>query len=469
MGGSSIQSSAPPGKDRDTRRERHRAEVAAGVLGHARRLRWSTERLDHERERALRSLLAVARGHSPFHAERLADIDPEGITEDELSQLPVMTKEDMMASFGDVVTDRRITTERVDAHVAAVDQGGDDYLLGHYRTVATSGSSGLRSTYVYGWDAWTTLGLMATRSRLSMYDGSPRPPGSDTMSLMGSGLTTLSSAMSSFLADPTDPFGHLAMTTAVPDMVAALNQAQPVLLQAYPSALDLLVHETRAGRLHIAPRFIESGGELLTERTRDEVREIWGAEIDDCWGLSEGIYAFSCPVGRAMHLPDDLIIVEPVDLEGHPVPSGQPAAKIFVTNLYNHTQPLIRFEVPDGLTLREGRCDCGSFHRRIEALTGRNDQVFEYDTGVRVLPMALGLAIEDEPGVLEYQFRQTRRGVIVLAVTEPTTAPESLRRRVLGHLEVAGLVDPEVTVEVVDHIERLPSGKLRQFVALQAG
>ncbi len=358
--------------------------------------------------RALRLLLAFAKEHSPYHAKRLADVEPAELTEAQLPHLPVMTKNDMMANFSEVMTDRRLTADMVERHLAALDRGADCYLLDQYRVITTSGSSGLRGIYVYGWDQWTTLGLMASRSRMAMLDGTSRPPGSATVNLLGSGLTTLSSAMSSFLADPDDPSIHLPMTTPIPDMIAILEAAQPVLLQAYPSALDLLVHEARANRLHIAPRFVESGGEMLSERTREDVRELWGAGIDDCWGLSEGIYAFQCPAGGSMHLPDDLVIVEPVDLEGHVVPPGEPAAKVYVTNLYNVAQPLIRYEIPDGLTVHEGICACGSAHRRIAALAGRSDQVFRYEDGVTVYPMVLGFAIEEERGLIEYQFRQTR-------------------------------------------------------------
>jgi phenylacetate-coenzyme A ligase PaaK-like adenylate-forming protein len=450
-----------------SRLEQHRKEVADGILPHARRLRWSASRLEGERQRALRSLLAFAMEHSPFHADRLAGTDPAGFTEAQLPSLPVMTKKDMVAEFSDVVTDRRLSTDLVDRYLTAVDQGADDYLLDGYRVVNTSGSSGLRGSYVYDWDAWTTLGLMASRSRLAMLDGSPRPPGSETVNLFGSGPTTLSSAMGAFLAPPDDPFIHLPMSTPVPELVKVLEATRPVVLQAYPTALDLLIHEARFDRLHIAPRYVESGGELLTERTRAGVREVWGAEVDDCWGLSEGIYAFSCPVAGGMHLPDDLIIVEAVDLDGTPVASGEPAGKVYITNLYNRTQPLIRFEVADGLTVFEGPCACGSSHRRIDALTGRNDAVFEYGDGVRIYPMVLGFALEKERGLIEYQVRQTRRGVAIRAIVEPSIPAESLGDRARAVLDDAGLAHPEVTVELVDHIDRLPSGKLRQFIATQ--
>lgn len=463
----SLQHNAAPDLDRwvrARRRDQHRAEVAAGILSHARRLRWPKERLDAERQRALQALLAHAQSHSPFHAERLAGLRPAEFSEARLPELPAMTKQDMMGNFSEAVTDRRLTAEVVDQHLAAVEEGGDEYLFDRYRTIVTSGSSGLRGTFVYDWDAWATLGLMASRSRMSMPDGSPRPPGSAAVNLLGSGAATLSSAMSSFLADPADPVRHLPMTIPVPEILAALEAAQPVLLSAYPSALDLLVREARAGHLRIAPRWVESGGEMLAERTRDDVRELWGAEIDDCWGLSEGIYAFSCPARRAMHLPDDLVVVEPVDLDGRPVGPGEPADKVYVTNLFNLTQPLIRYEIPDGLTLYDDHCRCGSSHRRIEALTGRSDQVFHY-AGLVVYPMVLGFVLEEEPGLREYQVEQTDRGVLVRVVVESATETEAIRRRTLGVLGAAGLPDPEVTVDRVSRIDRLPSGKLRQFIA----
>jgi phenylacetate-coenzyme A ligase PaaK-like adenylate-forming protein len=453
------------GQHRASRLVQHRSEVAAGILAHARRLRWSAAKIDAERQRALRALLTSAAGHSPFHADRLAGIDPEVFTEAQLPSLPVMTKKQMMAGFDGVVADRRLTIDLIARHLASVDEGGDDYLLDRYRVVASSGSSGIQGCYVYDWHEWTMLGLMASRSRLTMSDGSPRPPGSATVNLLGSGATTLSSAMSSFLAPPDDPFVHLPMSTAVSGLVEVLNAVQPMVVQAYPTALDLLIQQARSDLLHIAPRFVESGGELLGERTRADVREVWGTEIDDCWGLSEGIYAFTCPVGGGMHLPDDLVIVEPVDADGIPVPPGTPAAKVYITNLYNHTQPLIRFEVSDALTVVEGPCACGSAHRRIDALTGRNDLVFEYGSGIRLYPMVLGLALDAERGLVEYQVRQTRRGVLVRAVVEPEFDGRRLSDRVDVALRDAGLADPEVSVELIDHIDRLPSGKLRQFIA----
>ncbi len=134
---------------------RHRGEVAAGILAHARRLRWSASQIESERQRALRALLEFAVGHSLFHADRLAGIDLAEFTEAQLPSLPVMTKKQMMAGFDEVVIDRRLTIDVITRHLASVDDGGDDYLFDRYRVIASSGSSGIQGWYIYDWHEWT--------------------------------------------------------------------------------------------------------------------------------------------------------------------------------------------------------------------------------------------------------------------------------------------------------------------------
>jgi phenylacetate-coenzyme A ligase PaaK-like adenylate-forming protein len=425
-------------------------------------MRWSRARIDAERQDRLRELLAWAVKCSPFHADRLAGVDPARFTESELPSLPVMTKADLMSEFSSVVTDPRLALDVVEDHVEHVDER--EYLFDQYRAVTSSGSSGRRGVFVYDWDEWTTLALMQSRARLGTADNSPRPPGAATASLFAGEGAHLSKVMRTFLAEPGDPLHHLPMTLPVAEVVRGLNAAQPELLMGYPSALDLIVREAQEGRLRISPRYVESGGELLMERTRAAVRDLWGVEIDDSWAVVEGAYAFSCSSGRAMHLPDDLVIIEPVDRDGRPVAPGEPAAKLYLTNLYNRTQPLIRFEVSDGLTVLDEPCPCGSAHRRITDLTGRADIVFDYDYGVKVHPMVLRLALHDERHLTEYQVRQTARGVSVKVVMDRPEDLDQIRDLLVQTLRTAGLRDPEVTVEAVARLERLAAGKLRQFI-----
>ena len=284
---------------------RQRAEVTDGLFSAVRRLRWSADRLAAERERRLLELLSWSVERSTFHAERLGDIDANRFTEADLPSLPIMTKADLMDNFDEAITDPALTLDLVNTHVDKLDD--DDYLLNQYRVIATSGSTGARGLFVYGWEDWTTFVLIATRWGQG---ADSLPFNASVGTLFASNTRHVSGALHAFFRDLTGngatPVTHLPVTLPLPQIVAGLNAAQPVVLQGYPSAMHLLAIEAKAGRLKISPRRVSTCGEQCTGEARAAVADAWGVEIYDIWGCSEGVYAFPCNAGNAMHLPDDL-------------------------------------------------------------------------------------------------------------------------------------------------------------------
>src|SRR5215831_9289148 len=98
-------------------RTRHTADRDAALPGYVDQLRWSAAQLRAERERRMRVLLATAKTRSPWHRQRLRDVDPATFTEADLPSLPIMSKADLMDNFDAVVTDPRLTRDIVDAYV----------------------------------------------------------------------------------------------------------------------------------------------------------------------------------------------------------------------------------------------------------------------------------------------------------------------------------------------------------------
>lgn len=70
-----------------------------------------------------------------------------------------------------------------------------------------------------------------------------------------------------------------------------------------------------------------------------------------------------CKAHHHQHLNDDRLIIEAVDEQGNPVPNGEMSHKIFLTNLSNFTQPLIRYEITDRVLIRDGK-ECGCYCSR---------------------------------------------------------------------------------------------------------
>ncbi len=87
-------------------RERHLVRLAELLPDFVGRLTWSREQLRGERAARLREVVAVAKARSPWRRARLAPLDADRLDADDLRALPVMTKDDLMAHFDEIVTDR---------------------------------------------------------------------------------------------------------------------------------------------------------------------------------------------------------------------------------------------------------------------------------------------------------------------------------------------------------------------------
>jgi phenylacetate-coenzyme A ligase PaaK-like adenylate-forming protein len=171
-------------------------------------------------------------------------------------------------------------------------------------------------------------------------------------------------------------------------------------------------------------------------------------------------------MSTGMHLSDDLLLIEPVDGEGEPVAPGELSAKIYLTNLYNPTMPLIRYEISDQLRVIGEPCPCGCAFTRIEDVQGRLDHTFTYDGRVVIHPHVYRSPLSRHPQIIEYQVRQTAKGADVDVRAAGALDRDALSTEIAMHLEGAGLADPEVSVTLVDEIARTSAGKHRRFVPL---
>ena len=141
--------------------------------------------------------------------------------------------------------------------------------------------------------------------------------------------THASSAQGQTFSDPDVRVERVPVTLPITDIVQRLNALDPTTVRGYPSALDQLGLEARAGRLRIQPMRLRCIGEPLLPEVRERLERTWNAPVHSQWVASEaGTLGYSCPGGRGMHLNDDLTIVEPVDVDGNPVAPGTRSAKV---------------------------------------------------------------------------------------------------------------------------------------------
>lgn len=445
----------------DDLRVRIQADIFAGLPSHFSRLGWSEGQLRGWQRDRLRALLAAASMRSAFHRRRLAGIDPARFELAGLPSLPVMTKAELMADFDAVSCDPRLTREAAEQALAATESEPRP-LPGGYLCMATGGSSGQRGIFAYDEAGVAEFVSLIFRVRLAALGADPAHVPQITFAMVGAPSAVHGTMfVPSMLKGSPIRFSFVPVTWPLAGIVDSLNQLRPDGLFGYPSMLARLAVEQQAGRLAIAPRMVNSTAETLLPEFRAAIIEAFGAPITDTFATSEGLFGASAPDNPVITMATDSCVVELVDDEYQPVPTGVASAKVLVTNLYNTLQPLIRYELGDSFTRQPASPDHG--HLRV-TVVGRSDEILRYP-GADVHPVVLRSVLLTHPGVVNYVATQTPRGVDVLALTERDVDLPRLRADLRAALARTGLADPEVHVDAVSSLPRHPeTGKLRRVV-----
>jgi phenylacetate-coenzyme A ligase PaaK-like adenylate-forming protein len=454
----------------------------ARVMWEKRVNRMSLGHIQALQERRLRRLVAWAKAHSPFHARRLRHIDPDRF---ELSQLPVVTKAEMMEHFDEFLTDREVRRSDLEEFVSDPDRLGQWY-RGRYAVSRTSGTQGLTALIVQDRGMMELLFALQI-ARAKVFPAGPvvalqrlLRPARLAVVTIGRGFYPSAAALAYAPAAYCRFVNRLWLTHIEPlDEVAdRLDRFRPDVLLAYANVLEILAREALAGRLRLrrgAPlRQLINMSEPLSEGARQLIQDAFGLPVcnnyatGECMALSVG-----CRHGHGMHLLADWAVLEVVDADDRPVPPGEPGAKVLLTNLANTVQPFIRYEVGDVVTMSPTPCPCGSPFPLILNVEGRTDEVVWVRDGDRfrqVHPYVFIDVLDEYPPLGWYQLiQQGRNRFLLRAVPAPHRhlSREELRQVLERGLRRFGLADLlDVDVEITDRLAPDPkSGKLKRITS----
>jgi phenylacetate-CoA ligase len=298
----------------------------------------SRETILHLQEKKFRNILCFSYKNSVFYKNLYKS---QGISLSELKtipieKLPIVDKEVIMDNFEDVVTKKEITKENI---MNFLDKNKDprELYLNKYHVIHTSGSSGKIGVFIYSKKDWDYVFPYITRvfdfsfkKNKSVFFGAidGHYLGVSFSSWLGKGITKLFSE--TLLLNITQPLD---------EQITKLNSFQPDILGGYFTGLKFLAKEKEKGMLHIQPSSIVNCGEGINPIDKKYIEKIYNVPLVNLYGLAE------CPilgVGRdiydGIYLMDDLALIE----INHD--------HVFLTNLYNTTQPLIRYKINDYLT-----------------------------------------------------------------------------------------------------------------------
>lgn len=363
---------------------------------------WSREKIRTTQKKRLDALLKYARERSPFYKELYADMGDDY----SLTDIPAVSKPELMARFDDVLTDQNITMERIDAFTRDLDNIGR-MIDGKYLIFKTSGSTGNPAVVLYdkrNIDVSSAIAAFRTFARKEDFRRFMKH-GKKTAGVFADYGFYLACGMSRYLQLKM-PRQRTKITVDVnapeEEIIKQLNAFQPAMLSGYPSNLALLADFEE---LNINPDVVITGGELLTDEIRRKLTDKFGCYVQTHYSCTEGgEIACECEE-RHLHVNEDWVIVEPVDADNNPVPFGEMSDKVLITNLSNYIQPFIRYELTDRVIVHNEKCKCGRTTLWLE-IEGRTDDILEFDNGVRVAPMSLYKVLEEVKTIRRFQLVQ---------------------------------------------------------------
>ena len=294
-----------------------------------------------------------------------------GIAEHDLGtlrpeDLPIIDRKLLMDNFDQAVTDPRLSKSDLSRWVSEVGDPGLDY-LDNFIVCHSSGSSGAKGIFVCARREWQ-LAASAMASRL------PEPASEGTGKTKAAFYLVSQgnfSGVSGAVRMPRSVYEPCILSVLDPEegVVNRLNEFQPHQLYGYAGSIHELSRLALMGKLRISPKRIFVGGEKLTPAMESQIDRAWAAPVFDFYSTSESKYIAYRQSGQSeMSVIDELNIVEILDETNHPVGANQ-GGRAVVTNLYNSTLPVIRYELGDYLLC--GAANLSSPLKTIKDIGGR--------------------------------------------------------------------------------------------------
>ncbi len=435
---------------------------------------------------AFREMVRHAMDHTEFYARHYQGVDPDRVVP---TDLPPVTKADVVAHFHDFLVDDRLRLDELQAWVKDPENFGR-YYLDEYVVFHTSGTTGQATVMVYDREAFSRIkavglvrGFDRPASPWTALKAAINPEKSKFAIVVIDGGLYPSVTNFMYMPKATKVFFEMRMFslfTPLDELVETLNEYQPWFLIGYPSVIAALAYEQKAGRLNILQdpprRSVATLSEPLLPQVRRLVRETWDLPVIDTYGTGECLpLARGCSTHGNMHVNEDMVHIDVVDEGLDPVPAGTQGRSMLVTNLFNHAQPFIRYQVSDMVTVSPEPCPCGSPLSMLESVQGRTEEMLwlRGEAGARELlhPYLFVVSMFRVPAVREYQVEQTagaRLAVRVEAAEGESLDLDQVRAEVGRELDRARLRTPlEITYEQVPRLGPDPeTGKVRRVLPL---
>ncbi|HUL62028.1 MAG TPA: phenylacetate--CoA ligase family protein [Methanocella sp.] len=405
------------------------------------------EALEAEQQSALRQMLLYADENVPYYRRlfRRVGFDPAAFRSvEELQRLPIMTKETVRQHYAELVSLRIGRMPHLEE--------------------STGGSTGTPMKYLISQRDRMLAGALLYRG----WGYAGYRLGDRMVILAGSSLGVTAKKVVATAAH--ELFRNIRKLSTLSmgeremrSYAAIINEFRPVFVRGYASSVYAFARWARDNDVPLhQPRAAFTTSEKLYPRMRDTIRDAFGCDVFDGYGLYDGgLSAFECPEHSGMHVDTERSLLEVVDADGRPLGEGR--GRIIATNLQNFAMPLIRYDTNDVGRIVADACPCGRPYRLLAEVCGRSGDILYTPEGKAVHSLLFAYIFDELPWVTEYQVVQERLDRITIRLRPAPGFDESrlddVRAKIRRH---SGAWN--VDFRIVDRIEKTQAGKYKYII-----
>jgi putative adenylate-forming enzyme len=434
---------------------------------------FSVGHLQNLQSRRLKKLLRHVLKYSRFYQSyyKKHGITLENLESITVTDLPPISKEIMMDNYDDFVCDRFLKRKNIEDFLSCSKEPKEKY-RNIYTVIHTSGSCGTLSLFVYSPEDWAVIKALVVARVIKPILYYYR-----RIKVSFIGATDGHYAGVSLAAEVPPLYGRflpLSINSPLETIDQKSNAFYPDVLSGYSSGIHLLSQEQLKGNLTIRPKRIICSSDPLTFEMRNTIKKAFGREPVNFYAASESLsMAAQCDRHENLHLFTDWHIFEAVDDDLRPVAAGTPG-NLLLTNLYNYTQPLIRYQMHDEVVINDQPCGCRLPFPTIRNLAGRQEEFLWFDTaeGKRDYLHPIVLVELFVAGLKQFQVIQTQRNEMLMKVIidgNKEAVLAAIRQR-MNEIFLGKKLDKTVklNLEVVEHIPNDPkTNKYKLIIPLK--
>lgn len=240
-------------------------------------------------------------------------------------------------------------------------------------------------------------------------------------------------------------------------------------LRGYASSFDLLARYVGEHRLKLpSVKIIIAGSETLFDSTRELVEKNLGCPIISQYANEENGILAQERVGDNEHrffLNESGYFFEVLKFDSNEPAEYGELGRLVITDLFNYAFPIIRYDNGDNCVMKLDEITQRPY---ISKLYGRRLDMIYNTRGEPIFPMALARILKNYEMIRQWQFIQKTsvHYVLKLAVNNKSGMEETSNDEILTLLKRLLGDDSDISIEYVDDIPVLNSGKRKSVVNL---